>query len=104
MQYLPIEDLFLAQAVNRHFDSITGRAFGLLATTLDHHEALMDCANAKFAALLYKDHFYLGCAHAMILEKLFPDTGELWVRDYIPGTDPPEDAFDVRAPLPADDC
>jgi uncharacterized cupin superfamily protein len=35
---------------------------------------------------------------------VFPDTGELWVRDYIPGTDPPEDAFDVRAPLPADDC
>ena len=42
---------------------------------LDHHEALMDCANAKFSALLYKDHFYLGCAHAIILEKLFPDTG-----------------------------
>jgi len=42
---------------------------------LDHHEALIDCANAKFSALLYKDHFYLGVAHAMILEKLFPDTG-----------------------------
>jgi len=42
---------------------------------LDHHEALMDCANAKFSALLYKDHFYLGVSHAMILEKLFPDTG-----------------------------
>ena len=42
---------------------------------LDHHEALMDCANAKFSALLYKDHFYLGVSHAMILEKLFPETG-----------------------------
>jgi uncharacterized cupin superfamily protein len=31
---------------------------------------------------------------------LFPDTNELWVRDYIPGTDAPDDAFDVRAPLP----
>src|SRR3984893_10150161 len=41
---------------------------------LDHHEALMDCANAKFSALVYKDHFYLGTAHAMILEKLFPET------------------------------
>src|SRR6476659_4418445 len=41
---------------------------------LDHHEALMDCAAAKFAALVYKDHFYLGTAHAMILEKLFPQT------------------------------
>ena len=42
---------------------------------LDHHEALMDCANARFRALLYKDHFYLGVSHAMILEKLFPETG-----------------------------
>ena len=35
----------------------------------------MDCAAAKFSALLYKDHFYLGVSHAMILEKLFPATG-----------------------------
>jgi uncharacterized cupin superfamily protein len=35
---------------------------------------------------------------------LFPDTGELWVRDYVPGTDAPDGAFDVRAPLPADGC
>ena len=42
---------------------------------LDHHEALMDCANARFRALLYKDHFYLGVSHAMILEKLCPETG-----------------------------
>lgn len=42
---------------------------------LDHHEAMMDAADAKFRALLYKDHFYLGVAHAQILEKLFPDTG-----------------------------
>jgi uncharacterized cupin superfamily protein len=31
---------------------------------------------------------------------LFPDTNELWVRDYVPGTDAPDDAIDVRAPLP----
>jgi uncharacterized cupin superfamily protein len=31
---------------------------------------------------------------------LFPDTNELWVRDYIPGTDAPDDAVDIRAPLP----
>jgi uncharacterized cupin superfamily protein len=31
---------------------------------------------------------------------VFPDTGELWVRDYVPGTDPPDGAFDVRAPFP----
>ncbi|WP_458094446.1 DUF6282 family protein [Roseomonas sp. WA12] len=42
---------------------------------LDHHEALLDCAAARFRALLYKDHFYLGTAHAILLEKLFPDLG-----------------------------
>jgi hypothetical protein len=42
---------------------------------LDHHEAMQDAAGAKFRALLYKDHFYLGVAQAKILEKLFPDTG-----------------------------
>jgi hypothetical protein len=40
---------------------------------LDHHQALLDYAAAGFRALVYKDHFYLGVAHAVILEKLFPD-------------------------------
>ena len=35
---------------------------------------------------------------------LFPDTNELWVRDFVPGTDAPDGAFDVRAPLPDDGC
>jgi uncharacterized cupin superfamily protein len=26
----------------------------------------------------------------------FPETGEFWVRDYVPGTDPPEGALDVH--------
>jgi hypothetical protein len=42
---------------------------------LDHHEAMMDCAAAGFRALLYKDHYYLGVPHALILEKPFPNTG-----------------------------
>lgn len=42
---------------------------------LDHHEALLEAAEAKFRALLYKDHFYLGVSHSVILEKLVPDTG-----------------------------
>ena len=33
---------------------------------------------------------------------VFPDTGELWVRDYVPGTEPPPGAFDVHAPMPGD--
>lgn len=31
---------------------------------------------------------------------LFPDTNQLWVRDYVPGTDAPLDAVDIHAPLP----
>lgn len=42
---------------------------------LDHHEAMMDCAAAGFRALVYKDHFYLGTPHAIMLEKLVPNTG-----------------------------
>lgn len=42
---------------------------------LDHHEELLDAAKAKFRAVLYKDHFYPGMAHAIILEKLFPELG-----------------------------
>ncbi|MCV9937077.1 DUF6282 family protein [Boseaceae bacterium BT-24-1] len=42
---------------------------------LDHHEAMLDAAAAKFRAVVYKDHFYLGTAHAILLEKLVPYTG-----------------------------
>jgi uncharacterized cupin superfamily protein len=35
---------------------------------------------------------------------VFPDTNELWVRDYVPGTEAPDGAFDVHARLPAADC
>jgi hypothetical protein len=42
---------------------------------LDHHDALMDAAAAGFKAVVYKDHYYPGMAHATILEKLFGDTG-----------------------------
>jgi len=42
---------------------------------LDHHEAMLDAAAAGFRAVLFKDHYYLGVAHSIILEKLVPDTG-----------------------------
>lgn len=42
---------------------------------LDHHEAMLDAAEAKFRAVLFKDHYYLGVAHSIMLEKLVPDTG-----------------------------
>jgi hypothetical protein len=42
---------------------------------LDHHDQLLDAAAAGFRAVLYKDHFYPGMAHAIMLEKLFPEHG-----------------------------
>jgi len=42
---------------------------------LDHHDALLDAAAAGFKAVVYKDHYYPGMAHAAILEKLFKDKG-----------------------------
>jgi uncharacterized cupin superfamily protein len=35
---------------------------------------------------------------------LFPDTDEIWIRDYIPGTAAPDGAFDAKAPLPRGGC
>lgn len=42
---------------------------------LDHHDQLLEAAEAKFKAVVTKDHYYLGTPTALILEKLFPDTG-----------------------------
>jgi hypothetical protein len=42
---------------------------------LDHHDALIEAAAAGFKAVVYKDHYYPGMAHAQILEKLFKDKG-----------------------------
>jgi hypothetical protein len=64
-------DALLVGAIDLHCHS--GPA--AMPRVLDHHDALMDCTAAGFRALLYKDHYYLGVPHAVILEKLFPDTG-----------------------------
>jgi hypothetical protein len=42
---------------------------------LDHHDAMLDAAAAKFSALVYKDHYYPGMSHCAMLEKLLPDLG-----------------------------
>jgi hypothetical protein len=42
---------------------------------LDHHDQLMDAASAGFKAVVYKDHYCPGMPAAVILEKLFKDTG-----------------------------
>lgn len=42
---------------------------------LDHAEAMHEASAAGFSALVYKDHFYPGMAHARLLETLYPDIG-----------------------------
>src|SRR5262245_26058802 len=64
-------DELLRGAIDLHCHS--GPA--VMPRILDHHDALMDAAAAGFKAVVYKDHYYPGMAHAAILEKLFKDTG-----------------------------
>jgi hypothetical protein len=42
---------------------------------LDHHEAMLDAEAAKFSAIVYKDHYYPGMSHCVMLEKLLPGFG-----------------------------
>ncbi|MGM4905466.1 DUF6282 family protein [Tardiphaga sp. 866_E4_N2_1] len=65
-----VEEL-LVDAIDLHCHS--GPA--AMPRILDHHEEMLDAAAAGFRAVLYKDHFYPGMAHAIILEKLFPQLG-----------------------------
>lgn len=64
-------DSLLVGAIDLHCHS--GPA--AMPRVLDHHEAMMECAAAGFRALVYKDHYYLGTPHAILLEKLFPEAG-----------------------------
>jgi len=65
-----VEEL-LVDAIDLHCHS--GPA--AMPRILDHYEEMQDAAVAGFRAVLYKDHFYPGMAHAIILEKLFPQLG-----------------------------
>lgn len=65
-----VEEL-LVDAIDLHCHS--GPA--AMPRILDHYEELQDAAAAGFRAVLYKDHFYPGMAHAIILEKLYPQLG-----------------------------
>jgi len=47
----------------------------VLPRILDHYDAMMDCAEMKFRALVFKDHYYGGMPHAVMLERLVPGTG-----------------------------
>lgn len=40
---------------------------------INHREAMIDAEKAGFDALVYKDHFYPGMAHAELLQTLFPE-------------------------------
>jgi len=64
-------DQILVGAVDLHCHS----GPSVMPRILDHHDQLLDAAQAGFRAVVYKDHYYPGMAHAAILQKLFPDTG-----------------------------
>lgn len=40
---------------------------------LDHREAMRDAVDAGFRALLFKDHYYVGMPHAVLLQSLYPE-------------------------------
>ena len=42
---------------------------------LDHADAAKQASEAKFKALVFKDHYYPGMTQAVILEKIYPDLG-----------------------------
>jgi hypothetical protein len=75
MEDAPARDAEVAELLVGAVDLHCHSGPAAMPRILDHHEALLDCAEAGFRALLYKDHFYLGTAHAMMLEKLFPELG-----------------------------
>lgn len=41
---------------------------------INHREAMVDAGSAGFDAILFKDHFYPGMAHAELLNQLYPDS------------------------------
>lgn len=41
---------------------------------INHRQAMIDADDAGFDALVFKDHFYPGMAHAELLETLFPES------------------------------
>lgn len=41
---------------------------------INHRDAMIDAGVAGFDALVYKDHFYPGMAHAELLNQLYPDS------------------------------
>lgn len=40
---------------------------------LDHYDAFKQAADLDFAAVVYKDHYYPGMAHAQVLQRCYPD-------------------------------
>jgi hypothetical protein len=45
----------------------------IMPRILDHRDAMIDAGLAGFRAVVFKDHFYPGMAHARLLSTLFPD-------------------------------
>lgn len=61
----------LVDAVDLHCHS----GPSVMPRILDHADAALQASEARFKALVYKDHYYPGMAQAVIIEKLYPNLG-----------------------------
>ena len=66
-------DAEVAQLLKGAVDLHVHSGPSVMQRILDHEEAQAQADDAGFAAILFKDHYYPGMAHAQMLEKSFPD-------------------------------
>jgi len=72
----PMEPVRAAEVADLLIDSVdlhchSGPA--AMPRILGHTEAFQMALNAKFKALLYKDHYYVGMPHCAVLKDIYPD-------------------------------
>ena len=62
-------DALLKGAVDLHCHS----GPSAMPRILDHYDAFKQASDLGFAAVVYKDHYYPGMAHAQVLQRCYPD-------------------------------
>jgi hypothetical protein len=62
-------DALLKGAVDPHCHS----GPSAMPRILDHYDAFRQASDLGFAAVVYKDHYYPGMAHAQVLQRCYPD-------------------------------
>jgi hypothetical protein len=70
-----IKDEDVTELLNGAIDLHVHSGPSVMPRILDHYDAMTDAAEAGFRAIVYKDHYYPGMAHAQLLERLYPELG-----------------------------